>query len=118
MQILLPKDFIQTAEGLIFAVVMPGLEQNCVLCFLRYIKQAHGWQKVTTEQANVFLKQFHPQYLYYSPVLDAQLHAVPIEQIYIHHQPRQRLQQLLHTKNHDPEESTPITYVIYYNNRG
>ena len=99
------KDFIETEEGLVFAVVSAGWEGNKALCFLRYLKQAHGWQKLASAQANAFLKQNHPQYLYYSPVLDAWLHAVPSEQIYIHHQPRQRLQQLLHTKNHDPIES-------------
>ncbi|UOA10354.1 hypothetical protein [Methylobacter sp. S3L5C] len=92
----LSKDFIETAEGLIFAVVAPGTERGKVLCFLRYVKDENfGWKKVATESANVFLKKHYPQYLYYSPVLDVHLHAVVIGRIVKHHQPRQRLQQIM-----------------------
>jgi predicted nucleotidyltransferase len=31
------KDFIETAEGLIFAVVERGVEDGKALCFLRYV---------------------------------------------------------------------------------
>ena len=31
----LPRDFVETAEGLLFAVVAHGLEAGRVLCFLR-----------------------------------------------------------------------------------
>ena len=89
------KDFIETAEGLIFAVVGQGTERGKVLCFLRYIKHNPGWKKATTESANAFLRQYHPDYLHYSPVLDAHLHAVAIDRIVKHHQPRRRLQQIM-----------------------
>ncbi|MDP2097226.1 MAG: hypothetical protein U1D70_16055 [Methylobacter sp.] len=98
------KDFIETAEGLIFALVAPGLEANKALCFLRYVQEPSGWKKVTTEQANALLQQQHPDYLHYSPVLDAQLHAVATDKIIKHHQPKQRLQQLMQTKRHDEVE--------------
>ena len=39
----LSKDFIETAEGLVFAVVDHRLEQGRVLCFLRYRKDGQGW---------------------------------------------------------------------------
>ena len=67
----LAKDFIETAEGLVFAVVVQGDEQGKVLCFLRYIKDTVGWKKVDTQEANAFLKQYFPEYLYYSSILDA-----------------------------------------------
>jgi predicted nucleotidyltransferase len=59
------KDFIETAEGLIFAVVEEGLEQGRVLCFLRYARHASGWKKYSTGQANSLLKSTFPEYLYY-----------------------------------------------------
>lgn len=90
-----PKDFIETAEGLIFALVEPGTEQDKALCFLRYVKEASVWKKYATEQANAFLQHHHPDYLHYSPVLDARLHAVAIERIVKHHRPRQRLQAIM-----------------------
>ncbi len=98
------KDFIETAEGLVFAVVASGVEQGKVLCFLRYVKAGACWNKVSTEQANALLKQSHPDYLHYSTVLDAFLHAVPVERIVKHHQPKQRLQQLMRAGQHDAIE--------------
>jgi uncharacterized protein len=95
------KDFIETAEGLIFAVVAQGTEHGKALCFLRYVKDNPGWKKVATEPANAFLKQHHPDYLHYSPILDAHLHAVAIERIINHHRPKQRLQQIMQTSPQD-----------------
>src|SRR5664280_1548993 len=98
------KDFIETAEGLIFAVVAQGTEHGKALCFLRYVKDDSGWKKVTAESANAFLKQHHPGYLHYSSVLDAHLHAVAIERIAKHHRPKQRLQQIMQINQVDAIE--------------
>ncbi len=95
------KDFIETAEGLIFAVVAQGLENGKVLCFLRYVHEASGWKKVATAPANHLLQQRHPDYLYYSPVLDAHLHAVAVDRIVQHHRPQHRLQQLIQAIRND-----------------
>ncbi|SJM95564.1 hypothetical protein [Crenothrix polyspora] len=102
------KDFLETTEGLVFAVVMPTLEQGKVLCFLRYVTEDHIWKKLSTEQANTYLKQHYPQYVYYSPVLDAHLHAVTLEHIALHHQPKQRLRQLLQSKHNDVIEDDAV----------
>jgi len=91
------KDFIETAEGLIFAVVAQGLEDGKVLCFLRYVYESSGWKKVDTEQANHLLQQHYPDYLHYSPILAAHLHAVAVDRIIKHHQPKHRLQQIMQT---------------------
>jgi uncharacterized protein len=105
----LSKDFIETTEGLYFAVVQNGTEscgdKEKVLCFLRYVKHEDGqWLKVTTEQANTYLKTHYPKYLHYSAVLDAYLHAVAIDKIVQHHKPRQRLQQILNSLHRDKVE--------------
>ena len=75
-----------------------------MLCFLRYVKDNRGWKKVTTEPANAFLKQCHPDYLHYSPVLDAHLHAVDIDRIVKHHRPKQRLQRIMRESQQDAIE--------------
>lgn len=98
------KDFIETAEGLIFAVVAPGTEQGKVLCFLRYALVNDHWQKQSTESANALLKQQYPNYLHYSTVLDVELHAVAVADIQKHHQPQQRLQTLLQANSADAVE--------------
>ncbi len=98
------KDFIETVEGLVFAVVEQGLEDGKVLCFLRYALEPFGWKKVATEQANQLLQQQYPDYLHYSPILDAQLHAVAVDRIVKHHQPKHRLQQIILVPPHDSVE--------------
>ena len=89
------KDFIQTQQGLLFAVVDYGLEQHKVLCFLRYVCRNGQWQKVGTDDANALLKAHHPGFLHYSEQLDAHLHAVPESLITQHYQPKSVLNHLL-----------------------
>lgn len=96
------KDFIQTREGLVFAVVEGGLEQGKVLCFLRYQWQGEAWKKLATDAANQLLEEQHPHYLFYSTVKSAHLHAVSVADITIHHQPKKQLQQIL--AKHRPDK--------------
>ena len=98
----LAKDFIETAQGLRFAVVVNGSERGKVLCFLRYIQRDKHWVKVNTEAANQYLNTYFPQYQYESPLLAARLHAVDLPQITRHFQPRVVLQQLLSHSTNDP----------------
>ena len=100
----LPKDFIQTKEGLIFAVVSYQDQDNKIGCFLRYVPDGEGWRKVNTEQANHLLQQTFPQYLYHSKKVDAEFHAVSIEDIAHHHQPELRLQTVLQQEPSDEIE--------------
>jgi uncharacterized protein len=110
----LPKDFIETTEGLIFAVVDYGIELHDnlakVLCFLRYLRIDDGGllQKLATEPANTYLHQNYSVYLHYSARLDTHLHAVAISKIVKHHQPRQRLQELLRQAAPDKVEQDCI----------
>lgn len=97
----LAKDFIETKEGLVFAVVENGTEQGRVLCFLRYHKTSFGWQKLSTTQANVLLKTRVPGYLYYSANKDVHLHAIPEAKIINHYLPETVLQSLLYSDSQD-----------------
>lgn len=112
------KDFIETAEGLIFAVVGQSMEHDKVLCFLRYVPHQQGWRKVDTDVANDFLKQHHPHYLHYSPILDASLHAVAQPKIVKHHRPKHRLQQLLNADNHDVVEQDLLSLTRLFQQHG
>jgi predicted nucleotidyltransferase len=100
-----PKDFIETTEGLVFAVVDARTEQGKVLCFLRYVREDGGWRKKATEEANLFLRHRHTDYLHYSEMLDAHLHAVEMSRIVEHHQPRRRLRAILEKRGGDAVES-------------
>lgn len=90
----LPKDFIETAEGLIFAVVTADLEAQRILASLRYQRIAGGYRKLSTRDAEKLLDDHHPDYRYYSKARDVRLHAVPREQVVRHHQPRRRLREI------------------------
>ncbi len=110
----LSKDFIETADNLVFAVVEQGLEQNRVLCFLRYIQENGVWKKLDTGAANAFLQNHHPCYLFHSESRDADLHAVAVDQIRHHHCPRQRLQTLLAGKaQHSVERDLQDLCVLF-----
>lgn len=87
-----------------FAVVDSVLEKDRVLCFLRYAREKASWRKLDTEAANALLTSRYPQYLYYSPLKDAHLHAVPVTAIARHCRPRERLQHLLRQSGHDAVE--------------
>jgi hypothetical protein len=100
----LPKDFVETAEGLLFALVEAGTEAGKVLCFLRYVKEGSSWKKYPTTAANALLQQHFPEYLHYSPVLDTHLHAVPLNRIVKHHQPKIRLQDIMQAQGGDAVE--------------
>ncbi len=89
------KDFIATAEKLIFAVVTDGNELGKVRCFLRYACVDGGWRKIHSGEANRFLADHFPQYLFHSILLDADLHGVPVSAISRHYLPLSGLQDLL-----------------------
>ncbi len=114
----LAKDFVETVGGLIFAVVENGEEQGKVLCFLRYIYQNEKWEKVNTEQANLFLKTHHPRFLYYSTLKQAHLHAVFPGDVSKHYQPKERLKILLVSKNTDSVENDLISLCILFKKQG
>jgi len=95
----LPKDFIQTREGLVFAVVSYQAHEGKVGCFLRYVSNGDAWEKIDTEQANQLLRQSYPEYLYQSTQFDAMFHAVAVNDIVEHHRPEARLKYVL---QHEP----------------
>lgn len=114
----LPKDFIETDDGLVFAVVAHGSEQGRVLCFLRYVRTKAGWQKQSTHDANALLRRKYSRYLYYSTTKDVQLHAVPVEYISVHHRPRRRLLNLAQTPGHDRVERDLMRLYELYRTHG
>jgi uncharacterized protein len=98
------KDFIEAQDQLLFAVVESGMEAAKVLCFLRYAKINGFWQKLSTEQADRYLADFFPHYLYYSSAKDVSLHAVSESAIIEHYQPKQRLQMLMQQPSNNAVE--------------
>jgi predicted nucleotidyltransferase len=98
------KDFIETNEGLVFAVVTGEQEQQRILCSLRYQRSEKGFRKLTTAEANILLDKHYPRYLYYSAKRAVWLHAVQRDAIVHHYQPRQHLQAIGRRAPKDPLE--------------
>ena len=122
----LPKDFVETDQGLCFAVVQSGVERcedlEKVLGFLRYIKQRNEsggrWRKVSTHAANDYLAKNYPEYLHHSGTLDADLHGVEVSRIFRHHQPRMRLQEILGSPKRDTVEQDLYDLCQLYQHNG
>ncbi len=110
----LPRDFIETSEGLIFAVVDGVPEDGKVLSFLRYVPGG----KVSTEAANVLLRERHPHYLHHSTRLDAKLHAVPLAHVRRHHRPRERVREILARGAEDAIEQKLVRLVMLLTDGG
>ncbi len=78
-----------------FAVVSADLIDNDrIVGCLRYIPTTHGLKKLSTSDANNYLKTNYPYYLYASKQMDTVVHAVPLAQVQQHYQPVKRLQQI------------------------
>ncbi|MGH8657733.1 MAG: hypothetical protein ACREV4_04410 [Gammaproteobacteria bacterium] len=100
-----PKDFLETREGLVFAVVARGLEQGRALCLLRYFWRRGVWQKLTTAQANELLRAHFPQYLFYSYQRAVRVHGVLRESVSAVYRPRERLKAILSASEPDGLEA-------------
>jgi hypothetical protein len=92
-----PKDFLETEEGLVFAVVSHEIENQRAMCFLRYVPDDSKttWKKLASEEANLYLHQHHPDYLYHALLYDADLHGVPQNKIKKHYSTVEGLNNLL-----------------------
>lgn len=112
------KDFVETSEGLIFAVVESGLEQGQVLCFLRYIKSEKQWKKLNTEQANQLLTEQYSHYLHYSAIKQAHCHALNLDQVFKYHHPKARIKQLIAAEGSDIVESDCISLCLLFQENG
>lgn len=113
-----PRDFIETPEGLIFAVVDGRPEEARVLCFLRYLRQPPGFRKLPTGEAESHLMRHGPEYLYDSKRLDARLHAVPVSRIQHHFRPRERVRQLLSAPYPDVMEDKAVRWLRLFSRHG
>lgn len=89
------KDFIATADRLMFAVVACGSEAGTVRCFLRYAWLDGGWRKVHSADANHYLLTHYPRHVFHSEQLDADLHGVAEAEIVSHYRPLAGLRKLL-----------------------
>ena len=91
----LPRDFVGTPEGLLFAVVEQSSDGDPIPCFLRYRVANGQTEKLDTRGANELLGQRYPWYLFHCDKRDADLHGVPPHMAIEHLRPRERARELM-----------------------
>lgn len=89
-----PRDFVETGDGLCFAVVSPLHDDGRYLTSLRYHRHQGRLRKLDTSAAAALLQATHPTWLAHSPLVDAVVHLVPHEQVIRIHHPENRLEAL------------------------
>lgn len=106
----LPKDFVETQNGLLFAVVTEGIEDGRLLAQLRYKRTPRGPRKLSTEEASRHLQDVHPDWFFHSLSRDVKVHGVPLEYIGHHFQPRRFFDQVDFSTNQADTNSAETIY--------
>ena len=113
-----PKDFIETSQGLLFAVLDAEEEEGRILGFLRYVRSTSFLIKLTTEQANRYLDEKFPEFIYFSKSREAHVHGVYREKIQHHYQPRQHIDTLKERQTRDAFEEKALGLVSIFRYHG
>ena len=83
------RDFIYTADDLYFASTNYIHPEDRVISFLRYIPDPEGdrekdgkrYTKVGSEEAYTYLRENHPDYLYFCDVTNVEMMGVPLDKV-------------------------------------
>lgn len=105
-----PRYFIETKDNLFFAINTYYHPKNKYIAFLRYIPCADGdrelngtkYKKVSSKEAYEYLKENHPNYLFYWNVENKKMMGVPKEDVLKIHSPILKLREILKSKDKDP----------------
>ena len=96
-----PRDFIETSEGFIFAVVDAQLDEGRLTAYLRYLRVDDQLLKLSTQQAKAHLAEIDSDYVFFSRSRDTWVQAVPVSHISAHHVPRAKLAEILKQEKRD-----------------
>lgn len=97
-------DYIQTAEGMFFAVKGSRHPEGLVVGILRYLPDLHGdrvldgvkYKRVHDIRSTTdYLRENHPEYVNYIPWLGIKLQSIPVSKISQYYEPRERLNGVL-----------------------
>lgn len=89
MQQVRTRDFIYTSDDLYFASTNYIHPQDRVISFLRYIPDPNGdrekngkrYRKVGSGEAYTYLRENHPDYLYFCDVTNVEMMGVPLDKV-------------------------------------
>ena len=89
-----PRDYLETAGGLHFAVVSSLIDAGHALTSLRYVPRDGALIKVSTGEAEAYLRRHRAAYPAHSTLIDAMVHRVPLADVIATHRPDERLMAL------------------------
>lgn len=104
-----PRYFIETKDGLFFAVNTYYHPKNAIIAFLRYVpcdngdRQHNGikYKKVNSTEAYDYIKKYHPNYLFYWNVENKKMMGIPLNDIKKVHSPIDRLNEIINDSSLD-----------------
>ena len=109
------RDFIYTSDDLYFASTNYIHPQDKVNSFLRYIPDPEGdrekngkrYRKVGSEEAYSYLRENHPDYLYFCDITNVEMMGVPLDKVERIIKPDERLLGLKDTFDNGGEVKNP-----------
>lgn len=108
------RDFIHTTDDLYFATTNYVHPDDRILSFLRYIpdkkgdreKDGKNYSKVDSKQAYEYLRENHPEYLYYCYTTNSEMMGVPHDKVNKIIKPNDRLKSLMENEKFIKNEKT------------
>jgi len=96
------RDFIYTSDDLYFASTNYIHPEDRIISFLRYIPDPNGdrekdgkkYRKVGSSEAYSYLRENHPEYLYFCDVTNVEMMGVPLDKVKQIIKPEKRLNEL------------------------
>ncbi|KZX12296.1 DNA polymerase subunit beta [Methanobrevibacter filiformis] len=106
------RDFIYTKDDLYFATTNYIHPENRFIAFLRYIPNENGdrekngkkYSKVDSSQAYKYLREKHPEYLYFCNITNVEMMGVPHTKIQDIIKPENRLKKILEEERGETDE--------------
>jgi len=110
------RDYLRTPEGFFFCVLGSVHPDDRVISYLKYIPDPSGrWGSENRRMRRIlpnytmrdlmrtfkFLRENHPEYLFYSPVMGIEMSAVPTSRIQMHYRPEEKLLRLARAERLD-----------------
>ena len=109
------RDFIYTSDDLYFASTNYIHPKDRVISFLRYIPDPEGdrqkdgkrYRKVGSVEAYEYLRENHPDYLYFCNVTNVEMMGVPLEKVERIIKPEKRLSEIKEAFDNGEEVKNP-----------
>jgi predicted nucleotidyltransferase len=126
------RDFIETAEGLLFCVVGYLHPPDRFTAYLKYIPSNDGkWSRGETrykrtipyygvtqvENTYAYLKENYPEFIFDCPIRNITVSSVPLEKVKTYYRPEKRVKNLLKEGASDPLEQKLLDLIDLFRDR-